>query len=523
MKRFSLAALALAAAVLAAPAHAQTLKVGIIGDPASLNPTRITGGVWEEDVLRDLFAGLVEVSKDGQLVPGVATAWNLSEDGKTYTFTLRESQWSDGTPLTADDFVYAWRYVLDPKNAVNTAHRLYPIANAEAIAKGEQAPDSLGVRSLDGGKILEVTLNEPSTYFLSTLVLPVFYPLPRQAIEAHGNAWSEVDNIVVNGPFVPTRWITGSELNTRKNTHYYDAADVEIDGVTFFPIEDRDSGITRFRAGDLDVLRDFPASQYEFLKQELPDATRLAPRLGSYYLSFNLRDGRATADPRVREALSLAINREVIASQLLENAVLPLNSFLPTGLSQYTAQPQAGLDAPYAQRRERAAALLKEAGYGPDKPLKLGLSFNSGSEHQRIAVAVAAQWKPLGVLVELSNTEANVHYANLRAGDYDVGRAAWLSSYDDPQNFLQLLYTPTNNYGLYRDDTFNRLYEQANLERDPVKRRELLEQAEARLAEAWPVAPIYEYASRNLVNPRLEGWEDNSLDIHPSRAVSFRQ
>lgn len=522
MKRFSLAAISLAIVALAAPAHAQTLKVGIIGDPASLNPTRITGGVWEEDVLRDLFAGLVEVSQDGQLIPGVAESWELSEDGKTYTFRLRDSKWSDGTPLTANDFVYAWRYVLDPKNAVNTAHRLYPIANAQAVAKGEVAPEELGVRALEDGKVLEVTLTEPSSYFLSTLVLPVFYPLPQQAIAAHGNAWSEVNNIVVNGPFVPTRWITGSELNTQKNEHYYDAAQVNIDGVTYFPIEDRDSGITRFRAGDLDILRDFPASQYEFLKQQLPDATHLAPRLGSYYLSFNLRDGRATADPRVREALSLAINREVIASQLLENAVLPLNSFLPTGLSNYTAQAQAGLDAPYKERRERAAALLKEAGYGPDKPLKLDLSFNSGSEHQRIAVAVAAQWKPLGVLAELSNTEANVHYANLRAGEYDVGRAAWLSSYDDPQNFLQLLYTPTNNYGLYQDETFNKLYEQANLERDPAKRRELMEQAEAHLAAAWPVAPIYEYASRNLVNPKLQGWEDNSLDIHPSRYVSFR-
>ena len=522
MKRFSFAALSLAAAALALPAQAQTLKVGIIGDPASLNPTRITGGVWEEDVLRDLFAGLVEVSSDGQLIPGVATAWSLSDDGKTYTFTLRDSQWSDGTPLTADDFVYAWRYVLDPKNAVNTAHRLYPIANAQAIAKGEQSPSALGVRSRDNGKVLEVTLTEPSTYFLSTLVLPVFYPLPRQAIEAHGTAWSDVANIVVNGPFVPTRWITGSELNTQKNPRYYDAAQVKIDGVTFFPIEDRDSGITRFRAGDLDVLRDFPASQYAFLKTQLPDATHLAPRLGSYYLSFNLREGRPTADARVREALSLAINREVIAKQLLEDAVLPLNSFLPTGLSDYTAQIQPGLDAPYAQRRQRAADLLKDAGYGPDKPLRLGLSFNSGSEHQRIAVAVAAQWKPLGVLAELSNTEANVHYANLRAGQYDVGRAAWLSSYDDPQNFLQLLYTPTNNYGLYQDAAFNRAYEQANLERDPAKRRALLQQAEAQLAQAWPVAPIYEYASRNLVNPALQGWHDNALDIHPSRYVSFR-
>lgn len=522
MKRVPLAVLSLAIAAFAAPLQAQTLKVGIIGDPASLSPTRITGGVWEEDVLRDLFAGLVEVSAEGQIEPGVASAWTLSEDGKTYTFDLRDSKWSDGQPLTADDFVYSWRYVLDPANAVSTAHRLYPIANAEAIAKGEKTPDTLGVRSLDGGKKLEVTLTEPSTYFLSTLVLPVFYPLPRQAIEKHGKAWSEVDNIVVNGPFVPTRWITGSELNTKKNPNYYDAAQVQIDGVTFFPIEDRDSGITRFRAGDIDVLRDFPASQYEYLKKELPDATHLAPRLGSYYLSFNLRDGHATDDIRVREALSLAINRDVIAQQLLENAVLPLNSFLPTGLSNYEPQHPKALDQPYQERLKRAAALLREAGYGPDKPLKVGLSYNSGSEHQRIAVAVAAQWKPLGVLAELTNAEANVHYANLRAGDYDVGRAAWLSSYDDPQNFLQLLYTPTNNYGAYKDETFNNLYEQANIERDPAKRRGLLQQAEGRLAQSWPVAPIYEYASRNLVNAKLKGWEDNSLDIHPSRSVSFQ-
>ncbi|WP_025733515.1 peptide ABC transporter substrate-binding protein [Carnimonas nigrificans] len=512
------ASLLFTALALPGLASAATLNVGIIDDPASLSPPKITGGVWEEDVLRDIFAGLVDVSEDGKVIPGVATRWDISDDGKTYTFHLRDSKWSDGEPVTAHDFVFALRYMINPKNAATGVERLYPLENAENIAKGNAAPDTLGVTAPDDHTLV-FKLNEPAAYFLKMLVLPPFYPLPEHAVKQYGDQWSKADNIVVNGAFKPVKWVQGTELDTRKNDNYYDAKDVSLDGVTYYPMPDREAGITRFRSGELDILRDFPAARYKFLQKSLGDSVKITPNLGTEYYVFNLREGHPTADPKVREALSIAINRTVIANQLLEGAVKPAYSLVPPGASDYSIQVQPGLKHDIDERQQRARELLKEAGYGPDKPLKLSIRYNSGDQQQRVAVAIAAMWKPLGVQVTMNNSDSNVHYSTLRRGDFEIGRAAWISSYDDPQNFLQLVYNVGNNYGDYQDSEFRKLFSASNTEMDKAKRRSLLQQAEARLSSQYIEAPIFHYTARNLVKTDISGWQNNALDIHPARWV----
>ncbi|MGJ8526357.1 Periplasmic murein peptide-binding protein [Halomonadaceae bacterium LMG 33818] len=507
------AALALPSVTLAA-----TLNIGIIGDPASLSPAKITGGVWEEDILQDLFTGLVSVSADGKLIPGVASHWDISDGGKTYTFHLRPSKWSDGTPVTAHDFVYGMRYFVTPKNAATGVERLYPIVNAQKIATGKAKPDTLGV-SAPNNDTLVIHLNEPAPYFIKMLVLPPFYPMPAHVVDKYGDQWSNVSHIVVNGAFKPTKWITGTELDTVKNPDFYDAKEVSLDGVDYYPAPG-DGGVTRFRAGELDVLRDFPASRYDFLKQATPNAVKITPSLGTYYYTFNMRKGQPTADIRVREALSLAIRRNVIADHLLDGAVKPAYSLVPPGTSDYTVQPQPGLQDNDQQRLATAKKLLQEAGYGPNQPLNLTVSYNSGAENAEIAVAIGAMWRPLGVNVTMNNTDPNVHYGNLRRGKFQVGRAAWISSYDDAQNFLQLVYSVGNNYGDYQDPTFRHLFAESNVEQNPQKRRDLLQQAEKRFSSQFVLAPIYTYTARNLVSPELKGWDNNALDIHPSRWVS---
>nr|WP_286009697.1 peptide ABC transporter substrate-binding protein [Salinicola sp. S1-1-2] len=504
------------------PLQAATLQMGISGDPASLSPARITGGVWEEDVLRDLFEGPIAIDSDGQIIPGAAERWDISDDGLTYTFHLRDDlQWSDGEPLTADDFVYAYRHQVDPATASNYAHRLYPVVNARAINAGDKPLESLGVASLDEGQTLQITLAEPTVYFLKTLVLPFAYPIPQHLVERYGDDWSNPENIAVNGAFKPVSWTANTELETVKNPAYHDAANVALDGVDYYPLEDKNAGIQRFRAGELDVLRDYPAAQYPRLSENLPDATHRFASLGTYYYVFNLHDDSPVADARVREALSLAIRREVIARQLLKGAVEPASSLVPPGTSGYQAQSQPGLDDDMDSRIARARALMQEAGYTPDNPLELTLRFNSGDEHRQIAVAVAAMWEPLGVDVELRNTEANIHYADLMEADFQVARAAWISSYDDAQNFLQLLSAEANNYGDYHDDEYDALMRQSDAEQDPGQRAELMQQAESLALADYPLTPIYTYSSRNLVNPALEGWHDNALDMHASRWVSL--
>ncbi|RKR04492.1 oligopeptide transport system substrate-binding protein [Kushneria sinocarnis] len=518
-----LGALSLAPVAIEAAAAA-TLKVGISSDPASLDPGRITGGVWEEDVLRDIYEGLISIDAGGRIIPGVAESWQLADDGTTWTFELRDdAQWSDGEPVTAEDFVRALRYHANPQTASNYAHRLYPIVNAEAITRGDKPVDSLGVESRNDGHTLVIHLNEPTAYFLKTLVLPFGYPLPKHVMAQYGKAWSDIDHIVTNGPFKPVKWVSNTELETVKNPRFHAAEQVSLDGVDFYPLEDKSAAITRFRAGEVDVVRDFPAARYQWLKDNLPEAVHVAPSLGSYYYVFNTRKGTPTADRRVRRALSLAINREVIADKLLDGAVEPSRALVPGGVSHYTPQPQPGLDEPMPARMQKARQLLQQAGYGPEHPLELTLRYNAGTEHQRIAVAVAAMWKPLGVEITQRSSEANVHYADLMQGDFQVARAAWISSYDDAQNFLQLLSAETNNYGAWHSDEYSRLMARSDREQDREQRRALLEQAERVGLADYPLAPIYIYASRNLVNPAIEGWQDNALDMHPSRWLSLPQ
>lgn len=509
--------------VLSPLAGADTLRIGIMSEPASLSPAKITGGYWEEDILRDIFAGLVDLSADGQVIPGVAERWEMAPDGLTYTFHLRESQWSDGRPVTADDFVYALRYFVTPTNAATGIERLYPLVNAEAIARGKASPDTLGAYSRDNGRTLVLKLRQPAAYFLKMMVLPPFYPMPRHVVERYGNDWSRPEHIVTNGAFTPKQWVSNAEIITTKNPHYYDAQHVALDGVSYYPIEDSNSGITRFRAGGLDVLRDFPATRYHDLKRLMPQAVHVNARLGTSYYTFNLREGQPTADRRVREALSLLIRRDLIANKLLEGAVLPAYTLLPPGLHNYTPQPLTDLQGPPEMLEQRARALLADAGYDDQRPLSLKISYNSGVENKRIAIAIASMWKAAGIRVTLENAEANVHYANLRRAQFQIGRAAWLSSYDDPQNFLQLTYSEGNNYGHYQDPEYRALYERSSAENDPTVRRQLLERAEHRLSEAVVQAPIYYYTARNLVSPTLEGWEENALDIHPSRWISRRR
>lgn len=524
MKRTLIKTSLLTTAALALPAFVQaaTLDVGIIDDPASLSPPKITGGVWEEDVLRDIYAGLVDVSSTGKVIPGVAKAWDVSPDGKTYTFHLRDSQWSDGTPVTAHDFVFGLRYLINPKNAATGIERLYPLVNAAQIAKGEKNPDSLGVSAPDDHTLV-FKLNQPAAYFLKMLVLPPFYPLPEHTVRKYGDSWSNPSHIVTNGAFKPVKWTQGTELDTVKNPHYYAADKVSLDGVNYYPMPNREAGITRFRAHELDVLRDFPAARYTFLKKTVPDAVRITPNLGTEYYTFNMRKGQPTSDIRVRQALSMAINRYIIADHLLDDAVKPAYSLVPPSVSDYTPQVQPALKKPYKERLAEAKQLLQQAGYGPDHPLKVTISYNSGDQQQQEAVAIAAMWHQLGVNTTMTNSDANVHYGNLRHANFEIGRASWISSYDDPQNFLQLVYAVGNNYGDYQDSSFRKTFAASNEEGNPAKRRQLLQKAEARLSSQYVQAPIFYYTARNLVAPDLKGWHNNALDVHGARWIQKDQ
>lgn len=512
-----------AALVISASALAGgTLRVATMGEPASLDPHKISG-TWENYVVGDMFIGLTTENPKAAAVPGVAKSWTISDDGKTYTFSLRKSSWSDGTPLTADDFVYSMRRILLPETAAEYASLLYIIEGAEAINTGKAAAETLAVRPLDD-LTLQITLTGPAPYFLELLTHYTAYPVPKHVIEKHGKMWTKPENMAVNGPYRLMEWLPNTHVKLTRNDNYWDASSISLDDLTFYTQEDRAAVQKRFRAGEIDVAMDFASDQIGWLRKNLPAETRIAPYMGVYYYPIN-SSAEPFNDIRIRRALSMSINREAIVDKVLKTGELAAYSFVPPGVANYDSPAEVGWkDTPYKERVTRAKKLLQEAGYGPGKPLLLTLRYNTSENHKRIAVAVASMWKQIGVKTELFNSEVKVHYADLKQGDFQVARAGWIADYNDAQNFLYLLETRTgpNNYGRYSNPKYDSLMLEAEKTADLKKRSELMRAAETMAMADQPVIPIYHYVSKNLVSQKVVGFVDNPKDVHRWRYVSLK-
>jgi oligopeptide transport system substrate-binding protein len=499
-----------------------TLRVATMGEPASLDPHKVSG-TWENYVVGDMFVGLTTEDPSSKAVPGVAESWTISDDGKTYTFKLRKCVWSDGTPMTANDFVYSLRRILLPETAAEYASLLYIIKGAQAINEGKAAADTLAARAVDD-YTLEIELTGPAPYFLELLTHYTAYPVPQHVIEKVGKEWTKPENMVVNGPYKLVEWLPNTHVKLTKNDKFWDADKASLDDLVFYTQEDRAAVQKRFRAGEIDVAMDFASDQIDWLRKNMPDETRIAPYMGVYYYPINSAKEPFT-DVRIRNALSMAVNRKAIVDKVLKTGELAAYSFVPPGVAYYDNPSEVTWkDVPYKERLAKARALLKEAGYGPDNPLKFTLRYNTSENHKRIAVAVVSMWKSIGVQAELFNSEVKVHYADLKQGDFDVARAGWIADYNDAQNFLYLLETRTgaNNYGRYSNPEFDRLMLEAEVTADLQKRGELMRKAEALAMADQPVIPIYHYVSKNLVAKKVQGFVDNPKDIHRWRYVTLK-
>lgn len=507
---------------LTGQASAATLNIHNGGDPTSLDPQKVSGD-WENRIVGELFEGLVTEDPDAAAIPGMAESWTISDDGLTYTFDLRDGvTWTDGQPVKASDFVFAFQRLMNPETAAEYAYLQYTIKNAEAINSGEITdPGMLGARAIDDDT-LEITLENPAPYFIDGLMHYTAYPVPQHVVEEHGAEWVRLENIVTNGPYKATEWVPGSHVSMTKNVDHYAAAEMAIENVTFHVLEDESAALKRYRAGEFDILTAFPTDQFEWMQENLPGQARVAPYAGLYYYVVN-HNQPPFDDIRVRKALSKAINREVIGPQILGTGEEPAYSWVPPGLPNYDQVATVDWkDLPYQEKVAEAKALLEEAGFNEDNPLELQLRYNTNENHKRIAVAIAAMWKPLGVEVELYNTEVKVHYDELQRNVLEVARAGWLADYFDADNFLNLLKSDVSyNYGRYNNPEFDALLNQANATTDLVARAELLYQAERIAMDDVAAIPIYYYMSRNVVSPRVEGFVDNAKDIHRTRWLTL--
>ncbi|WP_110667107.1 peptide ABC transporter substrate-binding protein [Salinicola halophilus] len=508
----------LALTALALPAQATTVNIANGSEPGTLDPQK-TSGVWETRITRSLFERLVSYAADGSLVPGLAESWEISDDGRTYTFHLRDAEWSDGEPITADDAVFALRRVLAPETANHNANLYYPIEGGHEVNTGDAGPESLGVEASDA-RTLVVHLTQPTAWFLQALAMTEAAPLPEHVLADSDDGWVQPGSTVSSGAFTLSEWQPQSRIVVTKNAHYFDADDVAVDEAVFYPIDDKQSSLNRFRTGEIDIAYDsVPASRFDWVQENLSDALRVGPLIAEYFYMFNLRDDQPLADARVREALNLAVRRDVITQQIMGQGQTSSYWYVPRGTAN---APQGEMDfaeLSMDERMARAKSLMEEAGYGPDNPLQLTLNYNTLEDHKKVAVAVAAMWKPLGVEVDLVNAEAAVHYTTIREGNFEVARYGMVATIDDPYDFLNA-YADNGSASRasgYRDETYDELVAESTRELDADKRRDLMTQAQQRLLDDYALLPLYDYVSAHLVSPDLTGWESNSMDVHPLR------
>jgi len=514
---------AFAAAVLfTLAAAAATLNRGNQNDPDTLDPSKATGS-WESNILGDLFVGLFTEDAASNPIPGAAESWTVSEDGLIWTFKMRAgATWSDGVPVTAEDFVFSLRRQMDPATASQYASMLYDIKGGEAVNGGKAALDTLGVRAIDP-LTLEITLNHPAPYLPQLLMHQITYPVPRHVVEKFGDDWVKPENYVSNGPFKLVSWRPNDSVKTVKNDKFYDAANVKLDGVNFYPTDDAEAGLKRFRTNDLDLNVGFPSAQIELLKRTMAAELRVSTIINVRYIVINTLK-KPFDDVRVRKAIAMAINREVITAQIIKAGEVPAYSIVPPGTAGYADGPRLSYEAmAMPERLAEAKRLLAEAGYGPENPISFRFNYISDNDSKRVAAALQGMWAAIGLKVELVVMEKKVHYNTVRAQDYEVAEANWFGDFNDAKNFLFLAQPSAGdmNMSRYTNQAYEDLIRQSDQERDETKRAAIMKQAEALMLEESPITPMYFGVSRNLVHVWVKGWEENLLNTHRSRWMSI--
>ncbi len=489
----------------------QTFTYRLLDQFPTLDP-QLNQDVSGFHVIRDLFEGLLGQDAKGDLVPGVATGYAASDGNTTYTFTLREdARWSNGDPVTAHDFVYAWRRAVDP--AIASPYGWYleltEMVNAKEILAGETDPAELGVRAVDD-HILEVKLTRPLPYFPAMTTYATLFPAHRATIEAHGADWTSPGNMVSNGAYV-LEDVVLNEYHTRvRNPMYWGADRVIIEKVTGLVINDVNQALTRYRAGELDHLEPLPPGQYPALKEELPDEATSVPRLCSYYYAINHTSSGnpALRDVRVRRALSLAIDRDVIVGQLLKGGQWPAYHFTHFKTAGFEMPDIAYAKLTQAERDAEAKGLFAESGV---KDLTLKLIYNTSESHKQIATVVTQMWKQkLEVKTELANFEWKTYLGIRRNQEFDVARSGWCGDYNEASTFLDLLTTTHgSNDGKYTNDRVDELMRASKKADDPAP---IYREVERILARDMAIIPIYHYANTFLLAADIRGWPYDNVE-----------
>ena len=504
-------------------AEVTTLHRGLSIDPESVDPHK-SRSVQAAEVLRDIGEGLLSYSASGELVGGVAKEWTVAEDGLTYTFLLRDdARWSNGDPVTAEDFAFSFRRLVDPDTAAFYAEMLGSIVNVRTIIAGEKAPQDLGVVAVDE-RTLVITLDQPTPYLLSLLTSPSTFPVHPDSIAQHGDAFTRPGNLLSNGAYKLDAWEPGSVLVLSRNEYYWNNDETAIDAVNHHVLTQEMTELNRYRAGEIHITGSVPPDSIQQIRAERPAELHIAPYLGVYYYGFNLTKPPFKDNPQLRAALSMAVDRDVLVEQITGRGEAPAYSWVPPGVNNYEPRRLAYADMSQDERNAHARRLIKEAGYGPDNPLQIELRYNTSDTQQRMALAIQSMWKDaLGIETTIINEEFQVLLANTQAREItQVFRSSWIGDYNDAHTFLSIMESDNPaNQPAYASEEFDSLMQRAAQQVDLDRRRLWLEEAERVLLADHPGIPLYFYVSKHLVSPDVVGWGDNVLDYHYSQHLSL--
>ena len=502
-------------------ADSRTLVRGNGAEPDTLDPHKASGN-WENNIIGDMFIGLMTEGPGGEAIPGTAESFSASSDGLTYAFKLRDHNWSDGTPVTAHDYVYSFRRIASPKTAAQYVSILYPIKNMQRAAAGAVSPEAVGARAIDD-RTLELSFQYQVPYIKELLTHYSTFAVPSHVVEKYGEDWTRPGHLVANGPYILKECVANDHIRLEKNPGFFAADEVAIQTVNFCPTQDSAAALKRFRGGEFDLVSDsVPPQQIRWLELYLPHELHRAPYILSQYVCFNVKR-KPFDDVRVRLALSLAIDREIMVSKVTRAGEQPAYALIPPGMPHYRSAEMTFRRQGMVQRLAHARTLLADAGYGPNNPLNFDYNIAGTTETRIISVALQAMWSTIGAKAHMVPSDSQIHYNLLRKHDFQAAWAGWIADYRDPKNYLMLCQksAPDLNNGEYYSPTFETLVDRSDHERDPVARANLLRDAEQTLLDDVALVPVFFGVTRNLVSPQVKGWKDNNVNVHRTRYLSL--
>jgi oligopeptide transport system substrate-binding protein len=492
----------------------QTFNYRVLDNINNVDPD-IVEDVDTSYVTGNLFEGLYNEDAKGNPVPGAATSYDVNADFTKYTFHLRDGAvWSNGDPVKASDFVYSWERAVDPKTASNYSYflGLAGVLNADDIVAGKKPITDLGVKAIDD-KTLEVDLSKPVPYFVRMTTHATLFPIPQAVVEKFGNDWTKPENIVGNGAYILTENSPGERVTVKRNPKYWDDAKTVITTINFLTINDDNAGVTRYQAGEVDQT-DVPPGQYPTMKAASPDETHSVPQLCTYYFDINMTDSQdvpALKDPKVREAISLAIDRDVIVNNILQGGQIPAYYFTPPATAGFVPPDAPMAQMTQADRDAKAKQLMTDAGYGPDKPVSFTYIYNTSVGHQQIATVVSQMLKEkLGINMTIQDMEFATLLDKRHQRDFEVARDAWCGDYNEASTFEGLMASDSsqNNSG-YANKDVDQWLKDASTSKDPNVQ---YKQVEEQVQKDIPVIPIYFYTKVFLQKTDIKGWPYDNVE-----------